>query len=50
MNLLLDAGVTSIPEHKRCEGSLVPLRDRRENVHQKPNNLEFSCLSPFVPT
>ena len=36
MNLLLDAGVTSIPEHKRCEGSLVPLRDCGENVHQKP--------------
>ena len=45
MNLLLYAGVTSIPEHKRREGSLVPLRNRRENVHQKPNKLEFSCLS-----
>ena len=45
MNLLLDAGVTSIPEHKRCEGSLFPLRDCGENVHQKPNNLESSCLS-----
>ena len=33
MNLLLYAGVTSIPEHKRCEGSLVPLRDCGENVH-----------------
>ena len=50
MNLLLDAGVTSIPEHKRCEGSLVPLRDCGENVHQKPNKLEFSCLSSFIPT
>ena len=50
MNLLLDAGVTSIPEHKRCEGSLVPLRDRGENVHQKPKVSEFTCLSSFVPT